>query len=196
MDLIVLEGTRLARSRKIEEDDVLDAAERVVVRQGAAGLSIDAVAREAGISKARVVYTHKSKSALLEALIDRRVRAEKQRTHEAVEASRDTPHPELFGRIAAAMETPAQEDRAVMLAISASMSSEERLQHLMREWTQEDLAAIESGSCRPRAALMAYLALTGFYCIELFDFHRWDAAERLRILDGIGSIFESFPEAS
>lgn len=186
----------MARSRKIAEDDVLDAAERVVVRQGAAGLSIDAVAREAGISKARVVYTHKSKSALLEALIDRRVRIEKQRTREAVENSRDTPHPELFGRIAAAAQTPAQEDRAVMLAISVSMSSEERLQHLMREWTREDLAAIASGGLRPRAALMAYLALTGFYCIEHFDLHRWDAAERHDILEGMELIFKSFPETA
>ncbi|MFD2250351.1 AcrR family transcriptional regulator [Pseudochelatococcus lubricantis] len=183
----------MARSRKIEEDDVLDAAERVIVRLGAAGLSIDAVAREAGISKARVVYTHKSKRALLEALIDRRLKAEKLRTREIVEVSRDTPHPELFGRIAAAAEFPRHEDRAIMLAISASLSSEEKLQNLMREWTMEDLEAMESGS-RPRAALMAYLALTGFYCIEHFDFNRWDAAERLRILEDIRTIFMSFRE--
>ncbi len=166
------------------------------MRLGAAGVSIDAVAREAGISKARVVYTHKSKSALLEALIDRRVKAEKERTREAVESSRDTPHPELFGRIAAAAEIPGNEDRAVMLAISASLSSEEKLQGLMRDWTREDLMAIESDGRRPRAALMAYLALTGFYCIEHFDFHRWEEAERLRILDDIRTIFTSFPETS
>lgn len=46
--------------RKINEDDILDAAERVVVRDGAVGLSIDAVAREASVSKSRVVYDHKS----------------------------------------------------------------------------------------------------------------------------------------
>lgn len=186
----------MARSRKIEEDDVLDAAERVIVRLGAAGVSIDAVAREAGISKARVVYTHKSKSALLEALVDRRVKVEKQRTREAVEGSRHTPCPELFGRIAAAAEIPGNEDRAVMLAISASLSSEEKLQGLMRDWTLEDLGAVVDGSNRPRAALMAYLALTGFYCIEHFDFHRWEEAERLRILDDIRAIFTSFPEES
>ena len=38
----------LAKTRKISSDDVLDAAERVVVRLGAVGLSIDEVAREAG----------------------------------------------------------------------------------------------------------------------------------------------------
>lgn len=184
----------MARSRKIEDDDVLDAAERVVARLGAAGLSIDAVAKEAGISKSRVVYDHKSKSALLEALIDRRLDREQQRIEEAVEASGDTPNPELFGRIAVAGPMPDQTDRAVMLAISAALSSEEKLQNRLRTWTEEDLTAIEGASDRPRAALMAYFALTGFYCTELFGFRRWDEAERLRILDDIRTIFLSFRE--
>lgn len=39
----------MARTRKISENDILDAAERVVLCVGASGLSIDAVAQEAGI---------------------------------------------------------------------------------------------------------------------------------------------------
>ena len=35
----------MARTRKISTDDILDAAERVVMRDGAAGLSIGAVAQ-------------------------------------------------------------------------------------------------------------------------------------------------------
>ena len=46
---INLAGTILARQRSIDPEAVLDAAERVVIRDGAANLTLDAVAVEAGI---------------------------------------------------------------------------------------------------------------------------------------------------
>lgn len=48
---------------------VLDAAENVVSREGAASLTLDAVAREADISKGGLLYHFPSKAALIEALI-------------------------------------------------------------------------------------------------------------------------------
>ncbi|WP_065754532.1 TetR/AcrR family transcriptional regulator [Bradyrhizobium paxllaeri] len=185
----------MSRTRKITTDDILDAAERVVVHLGAAGLSIDAVAQEAGVSKSRVVYDHGSKSALLEALIDRRVKAELERIDTAVAESAGTPHPELFGRIAVAEQIPDDRDKAVALAISAAMSSEAKVQQQMRDWTLMDLRAMAKGE-RPKAALMAYLALTGFYCTELFGFHQWGAAERSEILAGIRAIYASYSDES
>lgn len=61
----------MGRERVIDQQAVLDAAERVVGRDGAANLTIDAVAKEAGINKASVLYDHKSKQALVEAVVDR-----------------------------------------------------------------------------------------------------------------------------
>ena len=184
----------MSRVRKIGPDLVLDAAERVIMRFGAAGLSIDAVAKEAGISKSSVVYDHKSKDALLEALIDRRISADKKMIQQAVSASRDTPHPELFGRITAAANVSNDADKAVTMAISASMANDAKLQKSMREWTEDDIHAVQSTTDRPFAALMAFLALTGFVSIEVFDFHQWTPSEREKILDGIVEIFLSFPE--
>ena len=86
----------MARIRRIEDDEVFDAAERVVIRMGMAGLSIDAVAKEAGISKARVLYDFKSKAALLEALIDRRLNPDRRRTPQAPPGSRATARPGPF----------------------------------------------------------------------------------------------------
>ncbi|MBO9126783.1 MULTISPECIES: TetR/AcrR family transcriptional regulator [unclassified Rhizobium] len=183
----------MGRTRKISEDDILDAAERVVVRLGAAGLSIDAVAQEAGVSKARVVYDHKSKSGLLEALVDRKFKADIAHVEECVQAAKDTPHPELFGRIASAESTIDDTDRAVAMAVSASMASGDKLQETMREWCDLDLRKMAEGA-RPKAALMAYLALTGFFCTELFTFHTWPEVERREILDGIRSIYLSYAD--
>lgn len=187
-------GYPLARHRTIETDDILDAAERVVAREGAAGLSIDAVAKEAGISKSMVVYDHKSKGALLEALIDRQIRQSRQETLDAVTACSDTPHPELFGRIAAFTAPRSQAERAVMMAVCAAMRSDERLQCQMRDWVAEDLAAVARNCERPRAALMAFLALTGFCYFDQLDYHKWSEAQRREILEDIRRIFPELPE--
>ncbi|MCZ7450844.1 TetR/AcrR family transcriptional regulator [Agrobacterium rhizogenes] len=183
----------MGRIRRIMKDDILDAAERVVVKLGAAGLSIDAVAQEAGVSKSTVVYDHKSKSALLEALIDRRMKIESDRQAQEVANAVDTPHPELFGRIKAAEQSISDADRAVSMAISASVSQDEKVQKLMREWTRVDLEAISSGP-KPEAALMAYLALSGVYVTELFAFHQWTEEERTRILEGVRTIYATYPD--
>ena len=183
----------MGRHRKISRDTVLDAAERVVLRLGAAGLSIDAVAQEAGISKATVMYDHKSKSALLEAMIDRQLEAERKRIEAAVKDNAGTPHPELFGRIAVAERLLDDADKAVAMAVSASMSSAEKIPDTMREVTTENLKAVTRGP-KPEAALLAYLALMGFCCSEIFNFHNWNDAERARILDGVRTIYLSYPE--
>ena len=183
----------MARPRTIMKDDILDAAERVVMKLGASGLSIDAVAKEAGISKAMVVYDHKSKSALLEALIDRRMKIEIDRQAQEVANATDTPHPELFGRIKVAEVTMTDLDRAVAMAIGASVSQDEKVQKLMRDWTLMDLKAMSEGP-KPEAALMAYLALTGIYVTELFAFHQWTEEERAKILEGVRTIYATYPD--
>ena len=80
------------------------------------------------------------------------------------------------------------------MAVSASLASDDRLQELMRNWQKADLDAIAAGT-RPRAALVAYLALSGFSCMELFGFHKWPEEDRQVLLDDIKTMYESFPEA-
>lgn len=183
----------MKRNRRISPDDVLDAAERVVLKSGSSGLSIDAVAKEAGISKSQVVYDHKTKSGLLEALVGRQLQRDGDFVKASVEACAGTQHPELFGRIKAAATGWEETERAVCMAVSASLSSDDRLQQLMRRWQKNDLDAIAAGP-RPRAALAAYLALSGFSCMELFGFHSYSDEAREALLADIKKIYESFPD--
>ncbi|MGQ3294545.1 MAG: TetR/AcrR family transcriptional regulator, partial [Shinella sp.] len=59
------------RPRSIDRDKVLDAAESIVVESGAAGLSFEAVARAAGITKGGVQYCFGTKENLIRAMIER-----------------------------------------------------------------------------------------------------------------------------
>ena len=53
---------------------LLDAAERLVSEVGAGHLTLEAVARAAGVSKGGLLYHFPSKEALLQAMIDRHLR--------------------------------------------------------------------------------------------------------------------------
>lgn len=52
-------------------DAILDAAERVVARQGIANLTLDAVAAEAGLSKGGLLHHYHSKDKLVEGLVEK-----------------------------------------------------------------------------------------------------------------------------
>ena len=61
----------MGRRRTIDRDQLLDAAEAVIGREGAAGLTIDAVAKEMGITKGGVQYCFGTKDALIDAIFER-----------------------------------------------------------------------------------------------------------------------------
>lgn len=180
----------MARPKKVSSDQILDAIGRVVVKHGAARLSIDAVAQEAGISKSRVVLDYKSKSALLDALIERELQIESKRIEALLESCAQTLHPELFARVKLAEQAPDDKERAVAMAITSSMSSESSVRRRMLEWVNHDLQAMDSGPS-PEVARMAYFALVGFSCHEWFGLIDWSEEERLSFMERLRSMYLS-----
>jgi len=182
-----------ARKRLIDQSAILDAAERVVAREGAANLTLDAVAREAGIGKATVLYDFKSKQALIEAVIDRAFVADNAR-HEALEAElagdRDLA---IRGRIGGAADAPPEAFRPVALNLSAALVLDSNLRRKMQTNQAAVIQRILQTSTSPRGALLAYLAVEGLKFLELLDFHRFDDAERNRILAEIDWLAEADP---
>lgn len=77
---------------------VLDAAEAIVQARGVAGLTLEAAARDAGVSKGGLLYHFSSKEALLDAML-RRLAAHIEQDYEATVAVQ-APGP---GRVARAM---------------------------------------------------------------------------------------------
>ena len=63
-------GTAL-KLEKTTRDALLDAADHIVASRGVARLTLEEVAREAGVSKGGLLYHFKSKDALTEAMIGR-----------------------------------------------------------------------------------------------------------------------------
>lgn len=61
--------TPMSRTIQYSREDILAAAMKVIIQSGLAGLTLDAVAKEAKISKGGVLYRYKSKDELLSDLV-------------------------------------------------------------------------------------------------------------------------------
>ncbi|MGF9564853.1 TetR/AcrR family transcriptional regulator [Neorhizobium sp. JUb45] len=183
----------MGRKRVIDQQAVLDAAERVVGRDGAANLTLDAVAREAGINKASVIYDHKTKQALVEAVVDRafeRDNAHHARIEDGIGEPEDRP---IRARITAAAEPPPEEFRAVALNLSAALALDAGLRRKMQTNQASTITRIVEASPSPRGALLAYLALEGLKFLEHLDFHHFTREERDRLLREINWLVTASP---
>lgn len=77
--------TRREQRRRQSREEILEAARRVLLRKGIAGTTLDAVAREVGVSKAALYYYFPSKDALFFELVFGNLLTQAQAVHDAVE---------------------------------------------------------------------------------------------------------------
>ncbi|MGV8854340.1 MAG: TetR/AcrR family transcriptional regulator [Devosia sp.] len=185
----------MGRRRTIDQGEILNAAERVVARDGAARLTLDAVAIEAGISKASVLYDYKSKQALVAALVERSVAADNAFNRATIDSLGSVANATIRGRILAASEPLPEAFRSVALNLCAALAQDAELRQTIQHNQSAVIADIMTSSSNPRGALLAYLALEGLKLLESLDYHSWPKAERGRILREINSLVDLQPVA-
>ena len=183
----------MGRKRVIDQDRVLDAAQAVVARVGAARLTLEAVAIEAGISKASVIYDYKSKQALIEAVVRRAMAADNVLNDAATVALGHVTSPAILGRIAAAAEPLPPEGRATALALCAALAQDAQLRTVFQDHQTAVIGRILASSAQPRGALLAYLALEGLKLLENLDFHTFPKDQRDALLSEIAWLVEQRP---
>lgn len=184
----------MARPRTIDRDAVLDATQRVVARDGAAGLTLDAVAAEAGISKASVLYDYGTKQALMKAFIERRIAAEDSRIGEIKERLGPVPNSAIRARLASELRDLTDEDRSVALSLCALVAQDAELRAPIQEMMRRRIARVLETSTQPRGAQLAFLAIEGLMALEWLGLHRWQTDERDRLIAEIGWLAGQRPE--
>ena len=78
---------RRERRRERSREEIVDAARRVLLQKGIAATTLDAVAREVGLTKAALYYYYPSKDALFFEIIFEILEAHAQAVHDAVESA-------------------------------------------------------------------------------------------------------------
>ncbi|MDF1857308.1 MAG: TetR/AcrR family transcriptional regulator [Pseudooceanicola sp.] len=144
-------GSRNA-SRKI-----LMAARVIAAREGSGSVTIEAVAKEAGLSKGGVLYNFPTKRALLAGLLDQMLAA-----HRDFLAKVPEQHPSRTLR--GHLETVLQPEDVVddlSMAILAAAASDPRLLDPLRSELTDDLERILTNTQDAPAAMISVLAIQG-----------------------------------
>lgn len=188
VQLVNNSAKQMARPRVIDLDRILDAGERVVIRDGASNLTLDAVAAEAGISKGSVIYDCKTKHELIKAIIERKVVTENEKIEQAVKALGGQRNAAVRGRIAAATSVMLEESQPVALQLCSALAQDEDLQTRIKESINQALSIIADTSEQPRTALLAFLALEGLRFLHLSGFHVWPDSELAELLGEIDAL--------
>nr|WP_314261354.1 TetR/AcrR family transcriptional regulator [uncultured Devosia sp.] len=183
----------MGRKRVIDQQAILDAGEAVVARDGAVALTLDAVAQQAGISKASVIYDFKTKQALIEAIVERAFRNDHAHHQQAEAAQAGRGSAAIRSRIAVASEPPPAAFRPAALNLTAALTLDAGLRRRMQDSQAQTIAHVRDRAESPRGALLAYLALEGLKFLEYLDFHHFDPDERKRIIGEIDWLVTATP---
>lgn len=175
---------------------ILDAAERLLLQRGPHQLSVDAVIKEAELSKGGFFHHFPTKDALLVALLDRLVERVTRRIEEIAAKDPEPRGARLRAQIAVGFETHGPEvdtSRALVLAFIEAASALPALAQRSRTLNAESFARdIDEGIPAGRA-IMIQFALDGFWLAEALGSVSLSASQKKAFRDSLMALAQ--PEA-
>ncbi len=176
--------------RPSSREAILDAAEAVVSADGAAHLTLDAVAERAGISKGGLLYNFSTKEALLEAMLDRHMRRFEAMQIQARETLPPGPGRELKALVLSANSPCPQRDKTSGCGTLAALANNPRLLEPVRAAHRRRLerltASTTDSAALPFARTAAIsLAVDGLCLLEVLQISPYSADERQQVIDDL-----------
>jgi len=159
------------------------AALAIIARDGPGRLTLDAIARESGISKGGLMHQFPTKRAVLKALLEHQIEhfdafSRKYRAEQG--AAHAEPH--LAVQIATMREAIAGPD-PVASAILAAMTEDPGLLAVTRDIDARSVAAIKAEAADPELAVLRWVAARGLVLAALLGTCPFSEAERARLFD-------------
>ena len=163
-------------------DDILDAAQAVVLEIGAAHMTLDAVAAKAGVSKGGLLYHFRTKEALLKALLKRRLRhLEEARKRKCAEL-REGPAREMKAYVLSSLSR-SRKDTPIGASLLAAVAHNPKLLEPVRGDYQKRLAELIPSGLRFERALVVALAADGLRLLELLSLSPLNVKQRKRLIE-------------
>jgi len=175
--------------RSSSREIILAAAEAVALKKGAAHLTLDAVAKEAGVSKGGLLYHFRSKEALLQGMIAHRVNqcAEERRQAEA-RFPRDK-----AALLKAIVESGLDDDdpsRKINAAALAATANDHALLAPVKGHNRKLFKELEAFGSFNRASVVV-LAVQGLWLMETLQISPLTPRQRLGIIKELVALAES-----
>lgn len=164
-------------SRKL---DILNAASKIVDEQGIFNLTLDAVAKEAGLSKGGLFYHYPSKEALVKGMVAHLASNYEEKIAKDMEDSPDEKGKFIrsYVNVTFNQSEENKQKNAVLLAAKAvDYDLLDPIRELYEEWSNE----VENGDIDPMKAAIIQLATDGLWLTELFDINRMTEEKKKEI---------------
>ncbi|MDQ7990480.1 MAG: TetR/AcrR family transcriptional regulator [Candidatus Dactylopiibacterium sp.] len=184
----------MGRTKTIDRDAVLDAAGAIIHASGAAALTIDAVARAAGISKGGVQSCFGTKDALIDALFERWSASYEQCFH-AVAGPAAGPRTRVRAHAEATRRSDAVSSAKAAGLMAALLQSPEHLGST-RAWYAGRLAGLGAQSAADRRARLAFYATEGAFMLRFFGLLEIDATEWDALFGDVAGLLDDLPDAA
>ncbi|MCC5979565.1 MAG: TetR family transcriptional regulator [Salinarimonas sp.] len=162
-------------------DGILDAAQRVAARDGAGHVTLDAVAREAGVSKGGVLYHFPGKDALISGMLERLIAEFEAEIARLRAEFAGGPNPSLRAMIAACGGM-CDIERPVAMAILAAGAQNPDLLAPLRASIGEHLQRLEAECPDPDSAFLLCAAADGMMFQHILGIAPYDEAKKRQLL--------------
>lgn len=174
---------------------ILDAAESVVLDDGAGKMTLDLVAKRAGVSKGGILYHFPSKEALIDGMVSRVVARTVSRKEKALADLPESPSRALRADLASVLSKQDSELR-VGAGLLAVVANEPALLHdvadLVRERFTRHMGKDKAGM--RRAILL--LAADGLHFWELLQISPMSVRQRKALVDEMDVLADELTQSS
>src|SRR5260370_38351997 len=170
-------ASRSERSRNA----VIQAAFTIIARDGPGQLTMDAVARESGLSEGGLTHQFPSKVAVLKALLEYQVaHFEAFSSDYKTKAAKRSAQPELAAQIATSHQAIV-EPHSVAFALLAALAEDPSLLAAPRAIDARNVEVIKQEAADPDLALLRWSAARGLALTAMFGFCPFSESERERL---------------
>jgi AcrR family transcriptional regulator len=173
--------TRRPRGRPSTREAMLDAAQTVVLEQGATRLTLDAVARQAGASKGGILYNFPTKQALLKALVERLVEHNRNAHAATTSTMPESPTRSLQAYVMNSVRAPDTDDK-ISGALLAALTAEPGLLKPVADYFGARFAQLTEELPLEHAAIV-HLATEGLWILELLQISPFSPRQRSRVVE-------------
>jgi len=170
-------------------DRILQAAAGITKEVGPVNLSLDAVARRAGISKGGLLYTFPTKAKLLEALVEQHV-SEFDESLRREEAARSFGPNSVVLACIAVYRAEFVCNEPEPSGILAAIANDPGFLEPIRRYNKQLLQRMRENASDPMLAMMVFLTIEGLRSLKLFEMNVVDRDEQIAAIDRLRNLFE------
>ncbi len=176
------------RPRSIDREKLLDIAETIVAQHGVAGLTMDALARAANITKGGVQYCFGNKEGLIKAMIMRWSDHFDAEVAQAAGGNTDA-LAHVRAHIKVTREADVQDESRFAAMLAGLIPNSDQLADT-RAWYARQLQGLDFSTEQGRNARLAFIANEGAFLLRSFNFFDLSPQEWRAVFGDIERLLE------